>query len=739
MLPIELLSVIIASVGNIFLGLFTFFKNPKSATGKLFMCFTLLLALYIGLNYAATHQTTDAAASMFVRVVMSNAVLINLFFYLLVDTFPQAKVRTSSLIFWSSIIVSIVLVPITYTFIFEQVTIVNGTIKTLPGLAMPAFLLHTLVYVAGGFLWLIHRYRKSRGIEKTQRRFFLVGTVFMFVSLLVTNLVFVVLFNNATLVGLLPLYTLVFVGCISYAMVRHRFLDINVLVIRVVVYSVLIAMVAILFTVLVSLVGRTIFPIRFTQEEQLILIVMTVVVSLLFQQVRHAIERITDRIFFKGRYVTNDVLSELSHIMASTLRLEDLTHGLLETLLAELRIGKGAIILLQEGNVTGVLSEGYDPFPTIDESRIRVAVSTHKTLNADELEEGPVKAALTSLEAMTLVHLRSEGKEIGILILGAKSSGDIYSAQDLSLLEILAPEAAVAVQNALSYEEIRRFSITLQNEVARATEDLRKANVRLQELDKLKDEFVSLASHELRTPLTAIRSYIWMALSGKGGELNEKQKYYLDRSFTSTNRLIKLVNSMLNISRIESGRMAISFKRGAVASLIQTVLEEIQPKIAELGLTVAPQVGTGLPDVIADPDKVVEVLMNFIGNAMKFTPKGGTITIQAVLEDSFVRISVTDTGVGIAKEDLSKLFTKFGALRSGATPEAIAAQSTGLGLYISKSIIAMHGGSVSAMSDGLGKGSTFGFTLPVFSEDKIQMLQKQYKTEGLGIIHTIIE
>lgn len=736
---IELLSAIVAIVGNTFLGLFTFFRNPKSATGKLFLCFTVLLAIYIGLNYAATHQATDAAASLFVRAVMGNAVLINLLFYLLVDTFPHAKIKTNRLIFWLSVMVSVVLVPITYAFVFEHVTIADGSIKTYPGLAMPAFLLHTLVYVAGGFLWLLHRYRRSHGIEKTQRRFFLVGTVFMFVSILVTNLVFVVVFNNATLVGLLPLYTLVFVGSISYAIVRHRFLDINVLVIRVVVYSALIAMVAILFTVLVALMGRTIFPLQFTREEQIILVVMTVILSLLFQQVRQGLEWATDRIFFKGRYVTNEVLSELSHIMASTLRLEDLSHGLLETLLAQLRIRKGAIILLQDGSVTGVLSEGYDPFPTIDESRIRIALSVRKTINIDDLEDGPVKDALVSLEAVTLVHLRTEGKEIGILILGAKSSGDIYSAQDISLLEILAPEAAVAIQNALAYEEIRRFSITLQDEVERATEDLRKANARLQEVDKLKDEFVSLASHELRTPLTAIRSYLWMALSGKGGELTEKQKYYLDRSFTSTNRLIKLVNSMLNISRIESGRMAISFKRESVLSLIRTTLEEIQPKIMELGLAVVSQIDANLPDVIADPDKIAEVLMNFIGNAMKFTPSGGTITIQARPEGSFIRVSVTDSGVGIAQEDLPKLFTKFGALRSGGTSEAIAAQSTGLGLYISKSIVAMHGGSVAVMSGGLGKGATFSFTLPIFSEEKIRALQGQYKTEGLGIIHNTIE
>ena len=125
----------------------------------------------------------------------------------------------------------------------------------------------------------------------------------------------------------------------------------------------------------------------------------------------------------------------------------------------------------------------------------------------------------------------------------------------------MAPEIAVAIKNSLQFEEIKQFSKTLQFKVDEATKKLRLANIRLEELDKLKDDFVSVASHELRTPMTAIKSYLWMAIAGKGGEINEKQKYYLDRAYKSTDRLIKLVNDMLNISRIESGRMNFNMQK----------------------------------------------------------------------------------------------------------------------------------------------------------------------------------
>lgn len=740
MSSIELISAIVAALGNIIIGLFTLLKNPKSATGKLFFAFTSVIALYIVGNYIATHQTTDAGAAFWVKLVMSNAVIINFLFYLLVDTFPQMKLRTRSLILWLSVLLCIILIPITFIFVFESVVMVSGSVTAVPGIAMPVFLLHTLVYLGGGFLWLVYRYRKSYGIEKTQRRFFIAGAVFMFASLLLTNLVLVVVFNNSAFVGLLPLYSLVFVGCIGYAMVRHRLLDINVFVVRLVVYTILIFLVSFGVSGSISLLGRTFLQLQLSLSEQLALIVITVVISLLFQRVKLYVDRLTDKIFFKERYVTNEVLSALSHVMASTLRLEDVAHGLLQILLHDLKISKGAIVLIREGVVVDVLSEGYKPFPTVNDYDVSKLLSTRDTMNGDEMEESEIKNILATMDVSVAVHLRTEGEQIGLLALGAKSSGDIYSVQDIELLEILAPEAGVAIQNALAYEEIRRFNTTLEVEVAHATDDLRQANEKLTELDKLKDEFVSLASHELRTPLTSIRSYLWMALSGKGGSVTDKQKYYLDRAFLSADRLIRLVNDMLNISRIESGRLAVQFSRSDVPRMIRDVIAEVQPKIDEQGLTLRiREPEHPLPDIIADTDKMKEVLINFIGNAIKFTPRGGVITVSSQLVDEFVRVSVTDTGLGFEEGESEKLFKKFSTLNSRGHVQSAQYQSTGLGLYISKGIVSLHGGTVEAHSDGAQRGAIFSFTLPVYTSQKREELQRKYMTDGLGIIHSSLE
>ena len=147
-------------------------------------------------------------------------------------------------------------------------------------------------------------------------------------------------------------------------------------------------------------------------------------------------------------------------------------------------------------------------------------------------------------------------------------------------------------------------------------------------MDKLKDDFVSLASHELRTPMTAIKSYLWMALAGKGGEISGKLKFYLQRAYDATDRLIKLVNDMLNISRIESGRITISIQRVSLVKLVQDVVFEVMPRAQELGVKLSVTASLGVPDVIADSDKIKEVLINLIGNSLKFTPANGTITVS---------------------------------------------------------------------------------------------------------------
>lgn len=246
----------------------------------------------------------------------------------------------------------------------------------------------------------------------------------------------------------------------------------------------------------------------------------------------------------------------------------------------------------------------------------------------------------------------------------------------------------------------------------RVGQELREAQdremARVKELDRLKDEFVSLVSHDLRTPMTAIKGYVYLLLKQREGLPSEAVRQ-LQVVYDSSERMIRLIGDLLDVSRIEAGRMQLSIEAMDIAGSAAEVREELQPQVLErkLSLEVA---RTGEVRVRADKARVHQVLVNLVSNAIKFTPEGGKITVGFEKKGGEVITHVADTGVGIAKPDLGKLFTKFGRLDSSLVGISRAA-GTGLGLYVCKKVVELSGGEIWAESE-LGKGSTFSFSLP---------------------------
>jgi signal transduction histidine kinase len=311
-------------------------------------------------------------------------------------------------------------------------------------------------------------------------------------------------------------------------------------------------------------------------------------------------------------------------------------------------------------------------------------------------------------------------QQMGVMVIALADLEQDISQYTKDLLERLSQVIGIAIDNASLYTE------------------LQDANEKLKTLDKLKDEFVYLASHELRTPMTAIKSYLWMTLQGDAGPLNDTQKLYLERSYSSVERLIKLVNDMLNISRIESGRVTVALQKSDIVGLVKEVIEDVGPRASEAGVSVSLVPPPPLPAVLADADKIKEVLFNLIGNALKFTPKGGSVTVSFAENNGFVETNIRDTGAGISVENISKLFQKFSML-----PESYSvnknASGTGLGLYISRCIIELHQGKIWVTSEGHGKGSQFSFSLKTYKENDLKItnsVNSNIVKEELGIIHT---
>jgi signal transduction histidine kinase/CheY-like chemotaxis protein len=236
------------------------------------------------------------------------------------------------------------------------------------------------------------------------------------------------------------------------------------------------------------------------------------------------------------------------------------------------------------------------------------------------------------------------------------------------------------------------------------------------EIIQMKNEFVSTVSHELRTPLTSIKGYVDLILDGDAGDINEIQQEFLGIVKENSDRLVELINDMLDISRIESGRIRLKIEPMSVADSLEGAVDTFRAVLQQTGRKIESKVPDNLPLVAADRDRVGRVLINLVSNALKYSPKGGDVTLSATRGPSHVTISVKDRGMGISREDQKKLFTKFYRVDSALTREI---GGTGLGLSITKSIIELLGGEVGVKSK-VGQGSTFWFTLPIAPGDLVR-------------------
>jgi len=281
-----------------------------------------------------------------------------------------------------------------------------------------------------------------------------------------------------------------------------------------------------------------------------------------------------------------------------------------------------------------------------------------------------------------------------------KRGASDYLTKPLNLEEMF-----VRLQKVL--EEKQRF-VKLRDFAAQ----LEKANQDLKRIDEMKSEFVSIASHELRTPLASIKNAVQLILQGKTGEINENQKKFLSMADRNISRLTNILNSLLDLSRIESGKIDMKIEELDPKALIEFILSSLKPQADGKSAQLKIEIGKKLPSVYGDREKVEQILTNLVGNAIKFTPEGGEISVSVQPSPrggNKLAISVRDSGIGISEDQQEKIFEKFHQVE-GSLHRSVS--GTGLGLAITKGLVEAHHGEIWVESE-IGKGSTFTFTLPI--------------------------
>jgi signal transduction histidine kinase len=305
----------------------------------------------------------------------------------------------------------------------------------------------------------------------------------------------------------------------------------------------------------------------------------------------------------------------------------------------------------------------------------------------------PIFARLGYRSVLAVPLLREE-RVLGALTIWRKQAGD-FSPEIVNLLQTFATQSALAIQNARLFREIEDKSRQIE-----------AAN-------RHKSEFLANMSHELRTPLTAIIGFSEVLSDKIFGELNDKQDEYMGDIVSSGRHLLSLINDILDLSKVEAGRMDLDCSKFDVPMAIENALILIRERATRHGIKVAHQIDERMGEIVGDERKFKQVLLNLLSNAVKFTPEGGRIDVDAALTNESVEISVSDTGCGIAPENQETIFEEF---RQVGTDAAKKREGTGLGLTLTKKFVELHGGTIRVESV-IGKGSTFTFTLPLNREN----------------------
>jgi signal transduction histidine kinase len=320
-------------------------------------------------------------------------------------------------------------------------------------------------------------------------------------------------------------------------------------------------------------------------------------------------------------------------------------------------------------------------------SRAPIQVADILKEPADPLRDVVVRAGFRSLLGVPLLR---EERIIGALVVRRRVPGE-FPKETVSLLETFATQSVLAIQNARLFREIE------------------EKGRQLEAASRHKSEFLANMSHELRTPLNAIIGFSEVMLDRMFGEVNEKQVEYLEDILSSGRHLLSLINEILDLSKIEAGRMELELSAFDLPQTLENALTLVRERATRREIRLDLALDDRLGEFIGDERKIRQVLLNLLSNAVKFTPEGGRIGVAAVLADGAVQIAVSDTGIGIAPEDQEAIFEEF---RQVGGDYARKQEGTGLGLTLAKKFVELHGGKIWVES-AVGKGSTFTFTLPL--------------------------
>lgn len=695
MLTLQIISVLVA----LLLGAVVLTRDLGDRNRRLLLLFNVIVAIWIASGIFA--DIPGAYGLMWNRLVFASALWTVFAGYLLVASMGN---KLNKYTWWASFIVIawsaiILLTPAVVTDTHPRM--LNGDIVGLDAVRGWGYFLYVASIVItglGDILFVFYLMRHSRGRFRSQLRIIMAGFIgILFVGLL-TGIVLPLITQSSEPAAFAFLSAFMGIGAFTYAIVQQRLFDIRFAIARSLGYFLALAVVTVFYVLGIFSLSGIVFNDQADFGQRAYYIAAALFVALTFGPLTKFFSRITSRIFFRDTYNTEEVFGKLTSFLVGTVDREILTNTAANILQDAAKVEFLRIITVKyDGGYEDLLKS--------------VKALNEQVVVTDELSTRHKRIAekLGEANIALIARLQTHQELVGYLVCGPKIRGDALTSQDIELMRVASGELAVAVQNALRFEEISHFNEKLKQEVQDATTQLRDSNRKLKKLDEAKDEFISMASHQLRTPLTSVKGYISMVMDGDAGKLTPQQQKLLEEAFTAAQRMVYLIGDFLNVSRIQTGRFVLEPRPTDLAQVVSDEVQQLGSTAARRNITVHYHHPTQFPILTIDENKMRQVIMNFIDNAIFYSRPSTNVEVTLVNTGRDIRFEVHDTGIGVPEAERHKLFTKFFRAENA---RRVRPDGTGIGLFMAKKVITAHGGSI-VFETKEGKGSTFGFIMPI--------------------------
>ena len=715
---IETLMVIAGVTGAALIGLFVLSRGLKKWSTRAYGLMTFSFIVLMIANLFTLGTVTDSSLALLcIRLVaaMTTIVLASLYFvtqFLSIESKSRHYSQGVNLfvLIFSAIVLVIHFTPL----VFHDAQLgAAGDIAVNVSFGLILFILQVFTVLGLTVFHLLRGINHGPKSQRGQNLSIFIGVLPALILAPVTSFILPVVYGQVIFVSITPLYIVFFIGMVAYAMIRHGLFDIRLAVVRTATYILSLATLASVYLAVAYLIFGQLLGQQTLTWEVVLNVVLTLLLAFVFQPIKRFFDKLTNRVFYQDNYNVDDFFTEISRALTSTNDLHGLLGRAVEKIAYTMKASDASFVIYNGNERSEQIGTGhysrisYKDVRWLDE-HFGYSITGPKVLALLDGEDEPLRKMMVSHRIAIILPLQRQGTKMGYLFLGEHKRSH-YNPRDIRVVWSLADELIIAIQNALTVEQIKELNGHLEQRVDAATKELRRSNAQLQKLDEAKDDFISMASHQLRTPLTSIKGYLSMMIEGDIGKITPEQAKVLNEAFMSSERMVRLISDFLNVSRLQTGKFVIEKHPVNLALLVQREIDSLTPNAMTRGMKFEYKKPKDIPLFDLDENKIEQVVMNFADNALYYSKDNGKITITLKKVGKYVEFIVKDNGIGVPEAEQAHLFNKFFRATNArrARPDG-----TGVGLFLAKKVIDDHDGEIIFESKE-GKGSSFGFRLPL--------------------------